>query len=370
MPRFLLFCRPGFENDCAAEADERFALLGWNGSSRALSPHGLVGYQGDHQDAEGGEGLSSPAKARSKFKVATLPRELVFARQVLECVKLVGDLPADNRAQPIAAAFTSEVGPSAYRALVLEHPDTNEGRALSQFCKKFAPALGNALRREGFTFEPQSRDAPALHVVFLSYEKAYIGVDRQPRGPWKGGVPRLKFPAEAPSRSTLKLEEALLTLLSEKERGLLLREGGHAVDLGAAPGGWTYQLLQKSYYVTAVDNGAIAPELLATGMVDHRQEDAYKFAPKQAVDLVVCDMVDRPQNVTRLMARWLKQKQCRWAIFNLKLPMKKRYDEWDLCRELFWQESQLKESAFELRAKHLYHNREEITVLVKPQNLS
>ncbi len=358
MQRFLLFCRPGFEKDCATEADERFAMQAWNGSAQALSPHGLVGYQGERED----EGTRS-------FGPLPIPRGLIFARHVIENVRLVNDLPSDDRATPLAEAFVKQVGPLSYRALVLEHPDTNEGRELSPFCKKFAPALGNALRRAGFTFDPQARSKPALHVVFLSYEKAYIGIDRQPRTLWKGGIPRLKFPADAPSRSTLKLEEALLTLLSEDERARLLREGGHAVDLGASPGGWTYQLLQKSYYVTAVDNGPLDQSLLATGMVDHRQEDAYKFSPREAVDLLVCDMVDRPQNVTKLMARWLKKKQCRWAVFNLKLPMKKRYEEWDICRELFWKESELREDAFELRAKHLYHDRDEITVLVKPQRL-
>ena len=140
-----------------------------------------------------------------------------------------------------------------------------------------------------------------------------------------------------------------------------------AVDLGASPGGWTHQLLQKGFFVTAVDHGKMDDKVMASGMVDHKEEDAYKYKPKQAIELLVCDMVDKPQKVAALMGRWFQQKHCRWAVFNLKLPMKKRFEEWEICRELFWKESQLNPEDYEMRAKHLYHNREEITLLVKPR---
>ena len=205
MSRFLLFCRPGFEKDCAAEADERFAECGWSGGSQTLEPYGLVGYQGEFHDES--------RKKRSPFPET---QELIFARQLLEGAALVKDLPAQDRAGPIAAALAEQVPSLVYRALILEHPDTNDGRALAGFCKKFSPALNNALKRHGFRFEPQNPGAPALHVVFVSYEKAYIAHNTRPKTQWKGGIPRLKFPEDAPSRSTLKLEEAFLSLLDEK----------------------------------------------------------------------------------------------------------------------------------------------------------
>ena len=54
------------------------------------------------------------------------------------------------------------------------------------------------------------------------------------------GIPRLRLPG-APSRSAAKLEEALLYFLGD-EAERLLRGGMSAVDLGAAPGGWTWIL--------------------------------------------------------------------------------------------------------------------------------
>jgi 23S rRNA C2498 (ribose-2'-O)-methylase RlmM len=48
------------------------------------------------------------------------------------------------------------------------------------------------------------------------------------------GIPRLKFPADAPSRSTLKLEEALHVFIPADEWDERLANGMYAVDLGPA----------------------------------------------------------------------------------------------------------------------------------------
>src|SRR5690606_39673100 len=68
--------------------------------------------------------------------------------------------------------------------------------------------------------------------LFIGYLLPKNGSEHQ------GGIMRLKFPGEAPSRSTLKLDEAILTFLPESDRERLLRASAKAVDLGAAPGGW------------------------------------------------------------------------------------------------------------------------------------
>jgi 23S rRNA (cytidine2498-2'-O)-methyltransferase len=48
-------------------------------------------------------------------------------------------------------------------------------------------------------------------------------------------------------------------------------------------------------------------------------------------------------------------------MFNLKLPMKKRYDEVQLCLGSM-RETLRGRGGLEVRAKQLYHDREEITV--------
>ncbi len=54
--------------------------------------------------------------------------------------------------------------------------------------------------------------------------------------PFYMGIPRLKFPADAPSRSTLKLEEAFHVFIPADEWDERPANGMWAVDLGACPG--------------------------------------------------------------------------------------------------------------------------------------
>ena len=180
--------------------------------------------------------------------------------------------------------------------------------------------------------------------------------------PWPLGIPRLKFPRAAPSRSTLKLEEAFAVLLAPAERERWLQPGMTAVDLGAAPGGWTWQLVQRSLRVTAVDNGPMDAALMQSGLVTHLREDGFRFRPRKSVDWLVCDMVERPRRVAELVARWLAEGWCRRTIFNLKLPMKKRWEETQLCFALLRDSLAGARAPLDLRAKQLYHDREEITV--------
>ncbi|MGN6513432.1 MAG: 23S rRNA (cytidine(2498)-2'-O)-methyltransferase RlmM, partial [Lysobacteraceae bacterium] len=169
--------------------------------------------------------------------------------------------------------------------------------------------------------------------------------------------------ADAPSRSALKLEEALLTLLDADERARLLRPGMRAADLGAAPGGWTWVLARIGLQVTAVDNGPLREHVLATGRVEHLRADGFLWQPPRPLDWMVCDMVEQPRRVASRLATWLREGWCRQAIFNLKLPMKKRWLETQLCLQRFADEAGM---PLWLRARQLYHDREEITVFAAP----
>jgi 23S rRNA (cytidine2498-2'-O)-methyltransferase len=178
------------------------------------------------------------------------------------------------------------------------------------------------------------------------------------------GILRLKFPREAPSRSVLKLDEALQVLLDGGEREQALRPGMRAVDLGAAPGGWTWLMVQQSIRVTAVDNGPMQPELMDSGIVEHRREDGFRYRVPKPVDWLLCDMVEQPQRIAALMGDWLTRGDCRRALFNLKLPMKKRYESLQGC--LGSLEARLGEAGLDHRllCKQLYHDREEVTAYI------
>jgi 23S rRNA (cytidine2498-2'-O)-methyltransferase len=105
-------------------------------------------------------------------------------------------------------------------------------------------------------------------------------------------------------------------------------------------------------------------ELMKTGMVEHLKTDAFTYEPDKKVDWLVCDMAERPLHVSRLIARWLTKGLCHNAIFNLKLPMKKRLLATHECIDLLHQQLTEKNIKFTIQAKHLYHDREEITVCI------
>jgi 23S rRNA (cytidine2498-2'-O)-methyltransferase len=75
-------------------------------------------------------------------------------------------------------------------------------------------------------------------------------------GPDPGGVDYLPPPADAPSRAWSKLEEAL------RWAELSPRPGEIAVEIGAAPGGASFALLERGLAVIGIDPGPIAPQVI------------------------------------------------------------------------------------------------------------
>jgi 23S rRNA (cytidine2498-2'-O)-methyltransferase len=122
-------------------------------------------------------------------------------------------------------------------------------------------------------------------------------------------------------------------------------------------------LARNHIKVSAIDNGPMAETALATGLVDAIRADGFVWQPPKPVEWLVCDMVESPRKVAARLGLWFAQGWCRRAIFNLKLPMKKRWDETRLCLDLFQQKAGV---PLDLRAKQLYHDREEITVYAGP----
>jgi 23S rRNA (cytidine2498-2'-O)-methyltransferase len=344
----LLYCRAGFEKECAQDITETAGKLGATGWCRAAPDSGYVLFHPEPPEAW--------ALLRKRLRVG----DLVFARQL---VFASGPwmLPAEDRLPPLLAAAKRLHGP--FGTLWLETADTNEAKALSAFCRKFEPHLRQALDRAGL-FRQSEPALPRLHVFFLDSSQAWTGISLPGNGSnWPMGIPRLKMPRDAPSRSTLKLAEALQEMLTEAERARL-RPGRRAVDLGASPGGWTWQLVQRGMKVTAVDNGPMDPALMASGLVDHLRADGFTFRPRHPVDWLVCDMVEKPARVVDLVCRWFERGDCRAAIFNLKLPMKRRFEEVEAARSALQTRLRRLGGGWRLSIRQIYHDREEVTCLV------
>ncbi|HZX32401.1 MAG TPA: 23S rRNA (cytidine(2498)-2'-O)-methyltransferase RlmM [Rhodocyclaceae bacterium] len=343
----VLYCRPGFENECAAEICETAGELGVDGYARAKPDSGYVAY------------LPHEPAAMATLAEGLKWRRLCFARQLLFAAPLVGDLPVGDRITPLLQAVRA-LG-TRFRDIWLETADTNEAKELSSFCKKFEKPFRIALEKAGL-LAADDAELPRLHLFFLGSAACFVAISLPGNcSDWPMGIPRLRMPRAAPSRSTLKLAEAFMEFVGGHNADERLRAGQTAVDLGASPGGWTWQLAQREIHVTAIDNGPMDKALMAGGMVEHIKVDGFHYRPKRPVDWLVCDMVEKPSRIAGLVADWAAGKHCKEAIFNLKLPMKKRYDELRHCRDII--EAKLAAAGVEarLRFKQLYHDREEVT---------
>ena len=340
-PQLLLYCRAGFEKECAQEITAAAGGMGVEGFVRARPDSGHAVFQA-HQDAMGVELGEHLEFAR-----------LTFPRQLVRTGPLLSGLTEGDRVTPIVKAARA-LG-TTFASLWIEMPDTNEGKALASLTRPLTPHLEKGLAKAGVTIgDDEATDR--LHIFFVGSLACYVGVSRVGNGSsWPMGIPRLRMPAAAPSRSALKLAEALM----EFAAGRSFEPGLTAVDLGASPGGWTWQLVQRGFMVTAVDNGAMDARLMDSGQVKHRREDGMRFRPADPVDWMVCDMVESPSRIAHLAARWIAQGWCRESIFNLKLPMKKRHEEVERCRGIV--DEALGGSGYYLRLKQLYHDREEVT---------
>jgi 23S rRNA (cytidine2498-2'-O)-methyltransferase len=293
--------------------------------------------------------------------VLTVP-ELAFAHLVLlEPVEIVGD-SVNALAQRVAEFFLASLQgerveaawPSVWAG---PHEIVGLGRRVSAVEAAFGELLRKRFSRVAKLAVPElprgaAGAARGLFVFFTDFRRVLVAREARP-----GGQRRMADDALAPSRSYLKIEEAY---------GVLGREpatGESVVDLGAAPGGWSYSAAKRGARVIAVDNGPLKGGALDHPQIAHRREDAFQFrpAPGEVFDWMFCDLLEEPHHVLRnLIAPWLEGRWCRRFVVNLKCG---RVDPVALLGELRAAESVFSRCAVGVRVRHLYHDRDELTVV-------
>lgn len=179
-----------------------------------------------------------------------------------------------------------------------------------------------------------------------------------------GGAVRMKDDPQAPSRSYLKIEEAFFRMNEWP------RPGQRVVDLGAAPGGWTLAFAKRGCHVIAVDNGPLklpAPGP-GWGSVEHRTTDGVTFqwpAGERPVDWLVADMLVPPVQAAAMLGRWLKEPSMQRFVVNIKLPQGPPIAALRPLHQMVRQHPD-----FQVDLRHLYHDREEVTLMGRPITLS
>lgn len=339
---WLAMTRPGYEPEFCRE------FRGQTVQARTGSGYAVV-------DAE--------AEGRKPWR-SLYPGLFTFARQIFMVVGEIEADPADLAGEAAAMLMRwrrEERQATGFHSLFLEAPDTNEGRALLESMAGVDEELAERLDRMGL-IPSQRRGLPRVNLFLVSRGKAVVGVSDPVTGtPWPMGAPKFELPAEAPSRSARKLEEAIEIFIPEGERLKRFKGGMRAVDLGASPGGWTWQLSRRGLIVEAVDNGGLDPVVFDYGLVTHIKADGYSFRPKRPVDWLTCDIVGGAQRIARLVANWVERSLMREAIFNLKLGEGDRTRQVEQAKRIITDAAKKAGVYVQMRLKHLYHDRDEVT---------
>lgn len=210
---------------------------------------------------------------------------------------------------------------------------------------------------------PESDYAPRTPEVVLSVylddskEKPRVWAGVSDVGtnlsPWAGGECRIPSDDARLSRAEAKLLEAWEAF------DLSALRGGRALDLGAAPGGWSRLLAGKGFEVHAVDPAPLDIRLEGLGIHSYPMT-AQEFLRRNVVhyDLMTCDMkIDALQAAQLLVraARWLGDHGRILTTFKLAKGIR----GFEQAREAL---ACLEEGYQILAARELYFNRSEITV--------
>ncbi|MFC4699571.1 23S rRNA (cytidine(2498)-2'-O)-methyltransferase RlmM [Glaciecola siphonariae] len=363
---FLFYCRSGYEADLSSELEHKLARQNRFGYGRFSKDKGFLRFQ----ITPSGKVQKQDVSIQSQCDAMPRLSSIIFARQKTLIISELSFSNMRDRVGEVVEGLQAWMSENAQAILFgdvrVEYPDTESGKEIAKFSKKFTVPLRSALRKNGVLSKQQSHSLPYLHVFFEQGDACILAISMPgDRSEDLLGIKRLKFPADAPSRSTLKLEEAITLFCTKQQEQALFQTGMSAVDLGACPGGWTYQLVSRGLRVEAVDNGAMDDKLMQSGLVSYHAADGFTYTPKDKhVDWLVCDMIEKPDRVAKLMTHWLTSRLASAAIFNLKLPMKKRYLTLAPLIEEFEAAHKSGEQDFLMCAKHLYHNRDEVTFMI------
>ena len=134
--------------------------------------------------------------------------------------------------------------------------------------------------------------------------------------PFPNGVPRFVEDRHGPpSRAYLKLWEVFARLRRRPQ------PRARCLDLGAAPGGWTWLLARTGAEVLAVDRAPLAPAVAQLTNVTARRGDAFDLDPGEVghLDWWVSDIAAYPGRLHTLVSRWLETGRVGNLVCTVKL---------------------------------------------------
>jgi len=172
---------------------------------------------------------------------------------------------------------------------------------------------------------------------------------------WNGGMMRFKKDGRFISRAEFKLQEALSAFSIE------IGDAKTALDLGAAPGGWSKVLMEYGLQVTAVDPAELSEMIVHHPKLTHVKDVAQNFfaSQKERFDMIVNDMrMDMTDSCKIMLDIASLLAPGGISVVTLKLPRSNWYKNTKRALSLL-------ENSYTVQgARQLFHNRSEVTVLL------
>ena len=259
-------------------------------------------------------------------------------------------------------ATASADGPEPLTAVAVQPRVVTPGlpHVAGQIAKEVQAAFG----------QPSGANGASTWVlsVLIVAGRAWLGVSQSGDNlnPWPGGERHYARSDQTISRAEFKLQEAIDLFRLE------LPASGLALDLGAAPGGWTRLLRRRGFDVIAVDPGDLDPSLAADPQIRHLRQLAQAFLARgesspavsqQMYNVIVNDMrLDAAQSAALMCSAAPRLTVDGLAVMTLKLPERRGVQLVNSTRRTL-------QTCFDVVAvRQLYHNRSEVTVVLRAKD--
>ncbi len=205
--------------------------------------------------------------------------------------------------------------------------------------------------------QPRPGDA-VVQVIALDPGKFAYGVfsHSAAHSSHPGGRPPISLPAEAPSRAYLKLENSLIW------SGAPIRKGDLALEIGSAPGGASYALLQRGLRVIGIDPAIMDSEVLRHPEFKHIQRSVNQVPREdlpESIQWLLLDMNVEP-NVSLFAVDRLASRM-KDSLHGLLLTVK--LNQWKFADEIPYFMDHVKAMGMvRVKAAQLAYHRQEILI--------
>ena len=216
--------------------------------------------------------------------------------------------------------------------------------------------LSDYFKSEGFI--ENKRHPEQIITIFISNSLAYIGLSQAEENLsiWSGGMRHYAMSEDTVSRAGFKLMEAF------EAYPITFEKNSIALDLGAAPGGWTKVLVENGLKVVAVDPVQLAPTLQTNENVEYHSERAHEYIKKsnKTFDLIVNDMsMNIMTSINFILSLKNRLRDNGHIIITFKLTKHDRLNKIQDGIKLLSKHFNI------IFIKQLFHNRSEITVILQ-----